>query len=161
MQLPGTSPTPGGTPGAPPTEIPRASSGLTPNLEAQRVRLKDLLKGTPVNVEASSEGTLLVDVPLKYAFDPGRTAVKAPLGAVLDQVVVGLKPYASCELRVLGPGDSRGADAALAKARADSVRTYLVARGVAPGRFTSPSTGHDDTSLELVISERAASSSSR
>ena len=130
-------------------------SGLSPALEAQRSRLADTLKGTPVVVEATSDKRLRVEVPLKFAFDPGRSAVKPPLGAVLDQLAGGYKPHAnSTELRIAAPADEK-AGPQLTNERAASVRDYLVGRGVPLARIVGLNKA-DNGVLEIALSDRAA-----
>lgn len=128
--------------------------GLSPALEAQRSRLADALKGTPVVVEATDDKRLRVEVPLKFAFDPGRSAVKPPLGAVLDQVATGYKPHANTtELRIAAPADDK-AGPQLTQERAASVRDYLVGRGVPLARIVGMNKA-DNGALEIAVNDRA------
>lgn len=128
---------------------------LAPPLEAQRKRLADALRGTPVTVEGTEDGRLRVEVPLKYAFDPGRSVVKPPLAAVLNEVAAGLKPHAQAEVRVSGPADGAKGGAMLAQDRAASTRDYLVARGVPPTRFGGLGRASGE-GVELLIADRGA-----
>lgn len=129
-------------------------SGLSPALEAQRTRLAEALKGTPVVVEATGDKRLRVEVPLKFAFDPGRSAVKPPLGAVLDQLAAGYKPHAaSTELRIAAPADDK-AGPQLTSERAASVRDYLVGHGVPLARIVGLDKA-DDGRVEIAVSDRA------
>src|SRR5690348_812753 len=57
-----------------------------PTLSEEQRRLADLFRGTPVVFAMQPDGSMRVSVPLRYSFDPGRFAVKPPLGAVLDRV---------------------------------------------------------------------------
>ena len=152
---------PAGTPppAPPPTSRPSFGglfgSGLSPALEAQRVRLADALRGTPVKVEATAEHQLRVEVPTKHAFEPGRSAVKPALAAVLDQLATGFKPYAvSTEVRIAAPADDK-AGAVLVKERGASTRDYLVARGVPLSRIAGIAAS-EGAGLEIVVSDRTA-----
>ena len=128
-------------------------SGLSPALEAQRDRLKQALSGTPVVIDTTDDHRLRVTVPTRHAFDPGRAAVKPALGAVLEQVAIGFKPYAATtELRIAAPGDDK-APARLVQERAAAVRDELIARGVPASRITEPGPA-SAAGLELLLSDR-------
>ncbi len=123
-----------------------------PTLAEEERRLRSQLAGTPVAIDVDREGRLHLEVPLRHSFDPGRSAVKPPLAAVLERMAAGLKPQTTL-LRVAAPADPRGSEL-LALDRAASVRDYLVARGVAFVRFAPPQRGERDA-VEIVVSERA------
>ncbi len=127
---------------------------LSPALEAQRARLADALRGTPVVIEATAERRLRIEVPARHAFELGRTAVKPALGAVLEQFAIGFKPHAASTELQIGAPDEAGAEPRLAKDRALSAREYLIGRGVPASRITvlgrAPRAG-----LELLVSDRA------
>ena len=147
---------PGSTSGAP-SSMPSLGglfgSGLSPALEAQRARLVDSLKGTPVAVETTADKRLRIEVPMKFAFDPGRAVVKPPLAAVLEQLAVGFKPHAATtELRIAAPSDEK-ASAQLVQERAASVRDYLVGRGVPLSRIAGLGRAGND-GLEIALSDR-------
>jgi outer membrane protein OmpA-like peptidoglycan-associated protein len=133
---------------------------LSPPLEAQRKHLVDALRGTPVTVEGTSDGRLRVEVPLKFAFDPGRSVVKPPLAAVLNEMATGLKPHAQAEVRIASPADSAKGSAMLAQDRAASTRDYLVSRGVPATRFSSLSRATGEA-VELLITDRGAAAAAR
>lgn len=124
-------------------------SGLSPPLEAQRTRLKQALQGTPVVVEATGDRRLRVEVPTRHAFEPGRAAVKPALGAVLDQLAIGFKPYAATtEVQIAAPGDAR-----LARERGASTREHLIGRGVPASRVAGLGRA-GGADLEIVVSDR-------
>lgn len=128
-------------------------SGLSPSLEPQRERLKQALDGTPVVIEATGDHRLRVTVPTRNSFEPGRATVKPALGAVLEQLAVGFRPYAATtELRIGAPADDKASDR-LIQERAASVRDELITRGVPASRIVdlgrSPTPG-----LEIVLSDR-------
>jgi outer membrane protein OmpA-like peptidoglycan-associated protein len=128
-------------------------SGLSPALEAQRDRLKQALSGTPVVIDTTDDHRLRVNVPTRHAFDPGRAAIKPALGAVLEQVAIGFKPYAATtELRIAAPGDDK-APARLVQDRAAAVRDELIARGVPASRIAEPGPA-SPAGLELLLSDR-------
>lgn len=130
-------------------------SGLSPALEAQRVRLREALKGTPVVVDSTGDHRLRIEVPTKHAFDPQRTAVKPALAAVLDQFATGFKPHAAVtELQVGAPADDK-ASGRIVQDRAASVRDYLVGRGVPISRIVGLGRA-EGAGLELLVSDRPA-----
>lgn len=129
---------------------------LSPALEAQRARLTETLRGTPVVVEATGDQRLRVEVPTKHSFEPGRATVKPALGAVLDQFAIGFKPFAATtELRIGAPADDRATDRVV-RGRGASTRDYLVSRGVPASRI--PEVGRSaGGGLEIVVSDRPLS----
>lgn len=129
--------------------------GGPPSLDEQRSRLQRELAGTPVVVAALPQGGYRVEVPLRYAHDPRRSAVKPPLAAVLDRMADGLRQDDSALIRVAGPTDGGRGDA-LARDRAESARDYLVLRGVARERF-APVGRAAGEQVEIMVTERRAS----
>jgi outer membrane protein OmpA-like peptidoglycan-associated protein len=148
-----TTASPVPTPGVPAMPSRPAASGLSPALEAQRLRLSQAVAGTPVLVVATDAGELLVEVPLKFAFEAGRATLKPPLAAVLDQLSIGYKPQASLtELRINAPADDKSVPA-LALPRAQAVRDYVYGRGVAANRVAA--LGRTERAVvEILISDR-------
>jgi len=131
-------------------------SGLSDALEPQRARLAASLKGTPVVVEATPERALRVSVPLKNSFEPGRSAVRPALAAVLDQIATGFKPYAAtAEVRIATPDDAQPKVAGrLTKERSASVRDYLVGRGVPISRIAALGAVTAGDTVEVLIADR-------
>jgi outer membrane protein OmpA-like peptidoglycan-associated protein len=127
------------------------SAEPAPTVSDEQWRLQRELAGTPVDVDLDSAGRLLVSVPLRYCFDPGRSAVKPPLGAVLEKLAGGLKRQ-NTTLRVRAPGDPQG-NRFLATDRAASVRDYLVALGVSAKRFASVAPAEGDA-VEIFVEEQ-------
>src|SRR5262245_5097373 len=76
--------------------------------------LSELFAGTPVQVVGEADGSVRIQVPLKYAFDPGTPTTvpsstpKAPLQAVLDKVSQSLKRRPAAKLQAVSPGPSAG-----------------------------------------------------
>lgn len=154
LALCGCASDPGVRPGGSPAGGGLFGSGLSPALESQRTRLKQVLDGTPVVIEATDDKRLRVEVPAKFSFDPGRAAVKPALAAVLNQVAIGFKPQAaSTELRVAVPGDE--ASPRLVQERGASTRDYLVGRGVPKSRIVGLGRA-EGGGLEIVVSDRPA-----
>lgn len=116
---------------------PAAPAALAP----ERQWLQSWFKGTPVVIAQRADGDVVVDVPLAFCFDAGRSEVKPALAAVLDKVAESLRrvPRARLPL-VAAPGDVGGAAAApgIALERAARVHRHLVSRGVAAARLGKP-----------------------
>ena len=143
-------------PGASPSG-PRGAAGASaperPPLGAEQRRLAELFRGTPVVFEMQADGSMKVTVPLRYAFDKGRFAVKPPLAAVLDRVAESQRGGPS-RLLVTAPSDPQTKGLMLATERATSARDYLVARGVDATRFSIAAAGGGDA-VVIVVAEAA------
>lgn len=139
MALHGCSSPPSPTPApAAPSAPPAAPAPRPSSLAVERQWLQSWFEGTPVRITQRSEAAFTVDVPRDYCFDAGRSIVKPPLAAVLDKLAQSLqrKPAARVEL-LAAPGDT-AAVSPLAQQRADSVRKYLIARGVPSDQLGAP-----------------------
>jgi outer membrane protein OmpA-like peptidoglycan-associated protein len=148
---PPSPPSPPPAPAAP--AVPPAAPAPRPSsLAVERQWLQSWFEGTPVRITQRSEAAFTVDVPRDYCFDAGRSVVKPPLAAVLDKLAQSLqrKPAARVEL-LAAPGDA-AATSPLAQQRADSVRKYLIARGVSSGQLGPPtSTAMPAVQLRVVL----------
>jgi outer membrane protein OmpA-like peptidoglycan-associated protein len=91
------------------------------------------------DIRGSLQRVVMV-VPAELLFFRNETTIGAGKGGVLDQVSALIKKYSTFPVQVLGFTDSRGAaaNALLARslARAQSVYSALLARGVEPRRLT-------------------------
>ena len=131
---------PPAAPTAPPTSPPTAPerTALAAALAVEQQWLSSWFKGTPVRVTQRNDGTLVVDVPREFCFDPGRSNVKPPLAAVLDKVAESLRRRPSAHLELLAAPVDQTGGAALALQRAGQVRRHLRDRGVPAGRLGEP-----------------------
>jgi outer membrane protein OmpA-like peptidoglycan-associated protein len=80
-------------------------------------------------------------------FAAAKSDIRAADRAEIAQVVATLKQYPNSRVRVVGYADARGndpANAALGKARADSVKATIVAGGVAATRIETATGGETD-----------------
>jgi outer membrane protein OmpA-like peptidoglycan-associated protein len=105
-------------------------------MEEKRAAMERATQGTGIEVARTPQNELRVNVPSDFSFDVGRSAIKPGMRPVLDQFAQGLDP--AMRVRVIGHTDSTGTDAInnpLSRDRAESVRDYLVARGVAAPRI--------------------------
>lgn len=127
-----------------PTATPTEVVASTPNAGSA-----DALIGT------SGLGTYLAGTePLprtftfeKLNFDTAKSNIRPADVAEVNEVAAALKQYPNARIRIAGYADARGSDAAnmaLGKARADSVKSALVAQGIDTGRIETVSGGETD-----------------
>jgi outer membrane protein OmpA-like peptidoglycan-associated protein len=111
-------------------------------MEDKRAAMERATAGTGIDVARTPNNELKVNVPSDFSFDVGRSAIKPAMRPVLDQFAQGLDP--TMRVRVVGHTDSTGSDAInnpLSVDRAESVRDYLAARGVASSRVETTGRG--------------------
>ena len=151
-----STPSPGGAGpgGVGPGGLPAPGAAPKQTLESEQRRLAELFHGTPVVVEMQRDGSLRIGVPLEFAFDKGRFVVKPPLGKVLDLVARSQRTEPT-RFAVSAPTDPQSKAVLLATERANSTRDYLVARGLAPTRFSVTALTSGD-SVVIVITEPPA-----
>ncbi|MDR6790550.1 outer membrane protein OmpA-like peptidoglycan-associated protein [Sphingomonas sp. BE138] len=124
-----------------PTATPTEVVAATPNAGSA-----DALVGT------SGLGTYLAGTePLprtftfeKLNFDTAKSNIRPADAAEVNEVAATLKQYPNARIRIAGYADARGTDAAnmaLGKARADSVKSALVAQGINASRIETVSGG--------------------
>lgn len=136
--------------------LPGASDRPTPpriTLASEQLRLSELFRGTPVVFAMQSDGGLRVVVPMRYCFEPGSTAVKPPLAAVLDRIAKS-QLNEPTRLRVAAAGDAGAASATLARSRAQGTIDYLAAQGIKPSRSTLYAATRIE-GVEIVVAESA------
>ena len=138
---------------APPSARSAAPQRVT--LASEQLRLSELFRGTPVVFAMQSDGGLRVAVPLRYCFEPGSTAIKPPLAAVLDRLAKSQLNELT-RLRVAAAGDAGAAApaAALARSRAQGMIDYLAAHGIKPSRSTVYAATRVE-GVEIVVAESA------
>lgn len=143
-------------PPPPPIQVPppRVEPAPSPLASEQRW-LEQWFGGTPVTIVGHDDGAVQVEVPMTYAFDPGRSLVKPPLGAVLDRVATSLLRQPTARLQVATPSDATGS-VSLSGERAQSVRDYLVSKGVKPFRVSATATPSTAAPVQLRLIPGAA-----
>jgi outer membrane protein OmpA-like peptidoglycan-associated protein len=83
----------------------------------------------------------------KLNFETAKSEIRVADAAEVNEVATTLAKYPTTRIRIAGYADARGddaANAALGKARADSVKAALVAKGVDGGRIETVSGGETD-----------------
>ncbi len=83
----------------------------------------------------------------KLNFDTAKSDIRAADAAEVDDVATTLKQYPTAKISIAGYADARGGDAAnmaLGKARAESIKTALVGKGIEAGRIETVSGGEQD-----------------
>ena len=112
-------------------------------MDRQEQELRRQTAGTGVVVEREGD-ELLLTMPSGITFAHDRSDIQPQFQSTLDQVAQTLRAYPSTLIDVYGHTDSTGADAynqALSERRAQSVSSYLTARGVQPVRIATQGFG--------------------
>ncbi|MFN9451848.1 MAG: OmpA family protein [Rubrivivax sp.] len=103
--------------------------------EDRRVALEQATRGTGVEVSRTADNQLKLNIPADVSFDSDSAAIRPGMRSVLDPFAAELRGDAGARVRIVGHTDSTGTTALnepLSMARANSVRDYLMSRGV-PG----------------------------
>jgi len=103
-------------------------------MQAQREAMEQATRGTNVEVTRTADNQLKVNIPNDISFATGSAAIKPELRSVLETFANGLsKDSTGMHVRIVGHTDSTGSEAVnnpLSLERADSVKNFLVDRGV-------------------------------
>ncbi|HEY4066048.1 MAG TPA: hypothetical protein VGM74_04070 [Burkholderiaceae bacterium] len=149
-----TSPAPVATAPAAAANPATRAAQVHADLAAEKQRLSDLFRGTPVVFALAADGSLRAEVPLAFSFDPGRSGVKPPLAAVLDRVAAGQLREPTKIWIAAPPDDAAAKGSPLATERANSVRAYLIAKGLDGARVMTPAL-HVTALVRLLITDAA------
>jgi outer membrane protein OmpA-like peptidoglycan-associated protein len=129
-------------------------------MEEKKRALEQATQGTGMEVSRTADNQLKLNVPADVSFDVGRADIKPQLREVLDQFAQGLQNQPAATIRVIGHADSTGSDETndhLSAQRAQSVRNFLVDRGVSGGRIDTAGRG----SREPIASNESADGRAR
>ncbi len=127
-----------------PTPVANDVVAATPNAGSA-----DALVGTSGlgSYLAGTEATPRTFAFEKLNFDTAKSDIRAADAAEVNQIAATLKQYPTARIRIAGYADARGGDAAnmaLGKARAESIKSALVASGIDAGRIEAVSGGETD-----------------
>jgi outer membrane protein OmpA-like peptidoglycan-associated protein len=95
----------------------------------------------PSNVRITQKQIQILE---KINFETGKARILPNSYGILDSVAQVLRDYPNIKVRVEGHTDSQGSDAInlkLSQARSESVRAYLINKGVDPGRLEAQGLG--------------------
>jgi outer membrane protein OmpA-like peptidoglycan-associated protein len=113
-------------------------------MQEQKAAMEKATAGTGVAVTQTPDNRLKLDVPSDVSFDVGRAAIKPNFAPVLNQFAASLNQHPESNVTIIGHTDNTGSDAInnpLSVDRADSVRDYLVGKGVARTRILTEGHG--------------------
>lgn len=106
-------------------------------MEDKRIAMERATAGSSIEVARTADDQLKLSVPSDLSFDVGSAELKPALRPVLEQFAQGLG--ATAAVRIVGHTDSTGSAAIndpLSVHRAQSVRDFLVTRGVPAQRMS-------------------------
>ncbi|MDO1559578.1 peptidoglycan-associated lipoprotein Pal [Brevundimonas sp. 2R-24] len=127
-------------PPPPPTEQPRT----TPGTGGQPV--PPVTQQPTGTIQPGSTQDFVVNVGDRVYFDFDSYAIRAEAEPRLEGQAAWLRRYPEVRVRIEGNADERGTreyNLALGARRAESVRSFLVARGIAPSRIDTISYGKE------------------
>ena len=102
-------------------------------MESKRQQMAQATAGTGVQVSQTADNQLQLNIPNDISFATNKSDIQPRLRPILDQFAQGMNQQPGLEIFIVGHADSTGSDAVndpLSLARANSVRDYLVQRGV-------------------------------
>lgn len=112
--------------------------------EDRRVAMEQATRGTGVEVTRTADNQLKINVPNDISFDTNSYLIKPELRGVLDPFASSLSGDPATIVSIVGHTDSTGSAAInnpLSVDRAQSVRDYLVARGLPATRVETSGRG--------------------
>lgn len=113
-------------------------------MEDRRKSMEQATRGTGVEVSRTADNRLKLNVPNDVSFSTNSAAIRPELRGVLDPFANSLHDDPNARIEIIGHTDSSGGDAVnnpLSQERAQSVRDYLSARGVASSRIQTAGRG--------------------
>jgi len=110
----------------------------------RRAELEKATSGTGVEISRTADDQLKMNIPNDVSFKVGSSAVQPAMRNVLDPFATSLRDDPSARIRIVGHTDSTGSEATnntLSFDRAQSVRDYLIGRGIAATRIETDGRG--------------------
>ncbi len=123
-------------PPAPPLEV-QVVDPVEPPPPAPSPTCEAPSPGEPITLEGCKAGDAIILRGVNFEFDQARLTVDAK--TLLNGVADELRRYRGIKVEIAGHTDARGSDIynqKLSESRAESVRQYLISRGIAPTRIT-------------------------
>jgi len=109
---------------------------------------KDECPNTPANIAVDARGCNVKPIVLKnVTFQTNNSILQPGSAATLDTIVAALKAHPSIRIQISGYADSVGAEKRnmrLSNARAQSVRSYILGKGITPDRVVAVGYGEAD-----------------
>jgi len=112
--------------------------------EDRRAAMEKATAGTGVEVTRTADDQLKLNIPNDVSFSVGSAAIRPEMRGVLDPFANSLRDDPNARISIIGHTDSTGSPAInnpLSVDRAQSVRDYLVSRGVAATRVETAGRG--------------------
>ncbi len=112
-------------------------------MDRQEAALREDLDGTGVDVVRQGDNIQL-QMPSSITFDTNQAAIKPEFRPILDDISGTLSEYESTVVHIAGHTDSTGSadyNQRLSVNRANSVRGYMIGRGVIPERIITTGYG--------------------
>ena len=117
-------------------------------LDNQEAELRKELEGTGVQVKRDKDtNSLKLILPGNITFDSSKASVKDDFRKVLDSIAKVTGKYKKTKLQIVGYTDNTGKydmNMGLSRDRANSVRDYLVFKGVAASRMLTDGRGPEN-----------------
>jgi outer membrane protein OmpA-like peptidoglycan-associated protein len=115
--------------------------------EDRRQTMERASQGTGVEVSRTPDNQLKLNVPNDISFDVGSAKIKPELRTILDSFANSLRSDPQAHVNIIGHTDATGSDATnnpLSLERANSVRNYVVDRGVTAARIETTGRGEHE-----------------
>lgn len=113
-------------------------------MQNKEAEMRQATAGTGVQVMQTQDNRLQLQIPSDVSFATNSSTIEPNLRPILDTFAQGLGQQPGLEVSIVGYTDSTGTPAInnpLSLARANSVRDYLIGRGVNPQRIQTSGLG--------------------
>ncbi len=136
-----------------------AAGGVVGNkMDKQAQKIEQVLPGAEV-VRTEEGINLILDESSKVTFEYNKAGLTAVAKTNLDKLVEVFKEYPDTDLLIIGHTDnvgSQGYNLPLSQQRAQSVKNYLVGKGIASSRLQSTGRGLEEPIAENTTAEGRA-----
>ena len=136
-----------------------AAGGVIGNkMDKQAQKIEQVLPGAEV-VRTEEGINLILDENSKVTFDYNKSSLTSTAKANLDKLIEVFKEYPDTDLLVIGYTDNVGSQSynkPLSEQRAQSVKDYLISKGIASSRLTSTGKGIEDPIADNSTAEGRA-----